>query len=283
MRATCSWRPTATRRAATATSRSRWIRATPYDTLATYTEAMRLHAAIDRPNLMVKVPATTPGLAAFEDLIAMGRSVNVTLIFSLPPPRRHRRGVPARPRAARRRRRGPLEGRVRRELLHLADRHRGRPPAHRARRPGSACAAARDREREARLRPLHAHASRARAGMRSHAPERPRSGCCGRRRQPRTRPTGTMYVEELIGADTVNTMTDGDDPRLPGPRPPAAGAPGRRAEARRVMGPARRRGRRLRGGDRHARARGGRAASPTPSTRPSAACREPRRGRWPRS
>ena len=57
-----------------------------YDTLATYTEAMRLHAAVDRPNLMVKVPATTPGLAAFEDLIAMGRSVNVTLIFSL---RRH--------------------------------------------------------------------------------------------------------------------------------------------------------------------------------------------------
>ena len=57
-----------------------------YDTLATYTEAMRLHAAVDRPNLMVKVPATTPGLAAFEDLIAMGRSVNVTLIFST---RRH--------------------------------------------------------------------------------------------------------------------------------------------------------------------------------------------------
>lgn len=54
-----------------------------YDTLATYTEAMRIRAAVDRPNLMVKVPATTPGLAAVEDLIAAGRSVNVTLVFSL--------------------------------------------------------------------------------------------------------------------------------------------------------------------------------------------------------
>ncbi len=44
---------------------------------------MRLHDAVDRPNLMVKIPATRPGLAAVEDVIAKGRSVNVTLIFSL--------------------------------------------------------------------------------------------------------------------------------------------------------------------------------------------------------
>jgi transaldolase len=54
-----------------------------YDTLATYNEALRLHGAIDRPNLMVKIPATKPGLAAVEDVIAKGRSINVTLIFSL--------------------------------------------------------------------------------------------------------------------------------------------------------------------------------------------------------
>jgi transaldolase len=54
-----------------------------YDTLETYREAMRLHDAVDRPNLMVKIPATRPGLAAVEDVIARGRSVNVTLIFSL--------------------------------------------------------------------------------------------------------------------------------------------------------------------------------------------------------
>jgi len=54
-----------------------------YDTLATFREAMRLHEAVDRPNLMVKIPATKPGLAAIEDVIAKGKSINVTLIFSL--------------------------------------------------------------------------------------------------------------------------------------------------------------------------------------------------------
>jgi transaldolase len=54
-----------------------------YDTEATTAEAKRLHALIDRPNLLVKIPATKPGLPAIEDMIAAGRSINVTLIFSL--------------------------------------------------------------------------------------------------------------------------------------------------------------------------------------------------------
>jgi transaldolase len=54
-----------------------------YDTLATYREAIRLHKSVDRPNLMVKIPATKPGLGAIEDVIAKGHSINVTLIFSL--------------------------------------------------------------------------------------------------------------------------------------------------------------------------------------------------------
>jgi transaldolase len=54
-----------------------------YDTLSTFREAMRLHDAIDRRNLLVKIPATKPGLAAIEDVVARGRSINVTLIFSL--------------------------------------------------------------------------------------------------------------------------------------------------------------------------------------------------------
>ncbi|HEY0516207.1 MAG TPA: transaldolase [Solirubrobacteraceae bacterium] len=54
-----------------------------YDALATFNEAMRIHAAVDKPNLLVKIPATRPGLAAIEDAIAKGRSINVTLIFSL--------------------------------------------------------------------------------------------------------------------------------------------------------------------------------------------------------
>jgi transaldolase len=54
-----------------------------YDTLQTYHEAIGLHERVERPNLMVKIPATVPGLAAIEDVIAKGRSINVTLIFSL--------------------------------------------------------------------------------------------------------------------------------------------------------------------------------------------------------
>ncbi|HLE98945.1 MAG TPA: transaldolase, partial [Gaiellaceae bacterium] len=50
---------------------------------ASYEEAMRLHELVDRPNLFVKIPGTLPGLGAIEDCIAAGRSINVTLIFSL--------------------------------------------------------------------------------------------------------------------------------------------------------------------------------------------------------
>ncbi len=54
-----------------------------YDALESYREAVRLHKTIDRPNLLVKIPATKPGLAAIEDAIAHAHSINVTLIFSL--------------------------------------------------------------------------------------------------------------------------------------------------------------------------------------------------------
>src|SRR5215469_16661945 len=54
-----------------------------YDTEATYKEAVRLHEWIRRPNLHVKIPGTEPGLKAIEDCIGDGRSINVTLLFSL--------------------------------------------------------------------------------------------------------------------------------------------------------------------------------------------------------
>lgn len=53
------------------------------DAAGTVAEARRLWAAVARPNLMIKVPGTVEGLGAFEDLIAEGISVNVTLLFSL--------------------------------------------------------------------------------------------------------------------------------------------------------------------------------------------------------
>jgi transaldolase len=54
-----------------------------YDTEGTIAQAQRLHEWIDKPNLLVKIPATEPGLGAIEEMIARGRSINVTLTFSL--------------------------------------------------------------------------------------------------------------------------------------------------------------------------------------------------------
>ncbi len=54
-----------------------------YDREASYEQAMRLHELVDRPNVFVKIPGTEPGLGAIEDCIAAGRSINITLIFSL--------------------------------------------------------------------------------------------------------------------------------------------------------------------------------------------------------
>ena len=54
-----------------------------YDTEATLEEARRLFAATDRPNVMVKVPATDAGIPAIRELIGEGRNINITLMFSL--------------------------------------------------------------------------------------------------------------------------------------------------------------------------------------------------------
>ena len=54
-----------------------------HNTAATIAEAKRLWAWVDRPNLMVKVPATTAGVPAIEELIAAALNINVTLLFSL--------------------------------------------------------------------------------------------------------------------------------------------------------------------------------------------------------
>jgi transaldolase len=58
-----------------------------HDTQKTIDEAKRLHALVERPNLLIKIPATPEGLPAIEETIAAGIPVNVTLIFSL---QRHR-------------------------------------------------------------------------------------------------------------------------------------------------------------------------------------------------
>jgi len=62
------------------------LECSPYlanDTKATVVEALRLWAAVARPNLMVKVPATPAGIPAIRQLIGHGLNINITLLFSL--------------------------------------------------------------------------------------------------------------------------------------------------------------------------------------------------------
>jgi transaldolase len=54
-----------------------------HDTAGTIEAARSLHARVDRPNVMIKIPATLEGIPAIEESIAAGITVNVTLIFSL--------------------------------------------------------------------------------------------------------------------------------------------------------------------------------------------------------
>jgi len=62
------------------------LECSPYlanDTEATVTEALRLWAAVKRPNLMVKVPATPAGIPAIRELIGRGLNINITLLFAV--------------------------------------------------------------------------------------------------------------------------------------------------------------------------------------------------------
>jgi len=63
-----------------------------HDAAGTIAEAARLWAKVDKPNALIKIPATIEGLEAITETIAAGISVNVTLIFSL---ERHRQVINA--------------------------------------------------------------------------------------------------------------------------------------------------------------------------------------------
>ena len=166
---------------------------------------------------MVKVPGTKAGLPAIRTLIGEGINVNVTLLFSQQVYCRGRRGLYRRPRGLRRQGRRPAQSGERRQLFRQPHRHAGRRgarQAHRRRdRPGRKGAARSaegqggDRQRQARLSALQADLFRASAGSAWRNAAR-------RRQRLLWASTGTknkaysdvLYVEELIGADTVNTM-----------------------------------------------------------------------------
>jgi transaldolase len=54
-----------------------------YDTAGTIAEAHRLFAAVDRPNVMIKIPGTRDGIPAIRECLAAGLNINITLMFSM--------------------------------------------------------------------------------------------------------------------------------------------------------------------------------------------------------
>ena len=172
---------------------------------ATFEQAIRLHGLVDRPNCYVKIPATKPGLAAIEDCIARGSSINVTLIFSLgryaEVAEAYLRGLERLVAAA---------GTPARSSRSRASSSRASTPrpTSGSRPPGAPICRESSRSRT-RSSPTSttSRPSPVRAGSSSPARAPGRSAACGRRPRPRTPPIrDTIYVAELVGPDVVNTM-----------------------------------------------------------------------------
>ena len=258
--ATC-WRPCTWAAAGrTGSSPSRWAPAFAHDTQASIAEAQRLFAAVDRPNVMVKIPGTAEGVPAILASMRDGLNINVTLLFTV----------------------GQYEAVADAYLDALEYRLRGTSPSAPC-RPwrASSCRAwtrswtrscdqrieaAADEAERRRLRGAQGQGGhrqrqggvralpqlpRAAAAGSSSPPRAPRcSGCCGRARASRTRRIpDLLYADELIGGHTVVTMPDETlegvrrsrhagahgrpPPRGGAPHAARAGAPGRRHGARR--------------------------------------------------
>ena len=177
-----------------------------YDREATYEQALRFHEEVE-PREPVRQDPGHPDRARGDRGLHRAGQVDQRHAHLLAAALRGgRRGVPARARAARGSRRGPGAGQLRRQLLRLPRRHRGGQAPRGAGSHRSAGPAG-DREREARLRTLGGRRSPASAGSTS-----PSKGARSQRclwaststKNPAYR--DVMYVEELIGPETVNTM-----------------------------------------------------------------------------
>lgn len=187
-----------------------------YDTAETVAEARRLWARVDRPNVMVKVPGTVEGLPAIEQLIADGVNVNITLLFSVEMYRSvieaYFAGLARRVEA-----REPLE-----RLRSVASFFVSRVDTETDKRLGERAAAARDPAERSRIEGLLGRAAVANAQLAYEAFQAslssPRFLALRARGASVQRPlwasTGTknpkypdtMYVDRLIGPDTVNTL-----------------------------------------------------------------------------
>ncbi|MGA2382956.1 MAG: bifunctional transaldolase/phosoglucose isomerase [Gemmatimonadales bacterium] len=187
-----------------------------FDTAGTIAEARRLWYRVDRPNVMVKVPGTAEGLPAIEQLIADGVNVNITLLFSVATYQRVIEAYFA-----------GLERRVRSheplDAVHsVASFFVSRVDTEADKRLVAAAQASADPAARARIEGLLAKAAIANAKLayRTHlaAVGTPRWKAVEAKGATVQRPLwaststknpkypDTMYVDELIGPDTVNTL-----------------------------------------------------------------------------
>ncbi len=185
------------------------------DSHATVAEAQRLWAMVDRPNVMIKVPGTVEGAVAVRTLIGSGINVNITLLFSLDAHRRvlhaYLDGLEDRRRAGK-----PVDG-----IASVASFFVSRVDTEIDKRLGALAAARPAAERE-RILGLRGKAAIANAQL-AYALFKEEFGSPrfrelerlgARVQRPLWASTGvknpayrdTVYVEELIGPDTVNTM-----------------------------------------------------------------------------
>jgi transaldolase len=174
-----------------------------HDAEGTLAAARRLWAAVNRPNLLIKIPATAAGVQAFRELIREGVNVNITLLFSL----------------------AQVEAVWDGYLAGLTARHADGAPLEHVKAVASFFLSRVDTlldpqlpaELQGKAAIALARAAYARYQKRFHGPEFAELAVAGARPQYLLwASTGTknpaysdvLYVEELIGAETVNTMPD---------------------------------------------------------------------------
>ncbi|MEK7390001.1 MAG: bifunctional transaldolase/phosoglucose isomerase [Elusimicrobiota bacterium] len=178
------------------------------DRAGTVADAKRLWNAVDRPNLMVKVPGTVEGLQAIEDLTADGLSINVTLLFSLERycavAEAYLRGLERRAAA------GKDLAKVASVASFFVSRVDSAVDAELEKRPEASAKSLLGKAAIANAKLAYQHGKKVFSSARFNAlktkgakPQRLLWASTGTK-NPAYR--DTLYVEELIGLDTVNTM-----------------------------------------------------------------------------
>ncbi len=186
------------------------------DTQGTIAEARRLFSTVNRPNLMVKIPATAEGMTAIEQMTYEGVNINVTLIFAL---EAYRQVTEAYIRGLERRQ---AEGKPVKGIASVASFFVSRVDTKVDKLLDAQIEASKDPAATARLRSLLGRAGIANSKMAYeqfralHTGPRwealARSGARVQRclwastSVKDSRYPDTMYVEELLGPDTVNTV-----------------------------------------------------------------------------